>query len=463
MSIKKFLGFSLGTIGSSIIGLLSVPILTRLINPEQYGNISLILITINFVTLIILMGLDQGYMREFYEEDNKELLSCTLMINICSLFILALFFLFFSEDLSDFIFGFYDVELLFLFYLIIMFSVFIRYMQIKLRMQGDALLYSLIMFSQSFLNFIFTYSFIVYIGLLPIKSVVLAQVISLVVVLVLLYFKNINISMIWFNYERSKLLLFRVVKYSLPIFFSSILIWVMYSSDQYLLKIFSDSYQLGLYSAANKLCSALVIIQMLVVTYWVPLSLKWNSECKSIKYYEFIFDLSIVMFLIIYILFLFLDKYLIILLGVDYREVILFIPILIIYPIFMTLSEIGSIGLIIKRKSLAILFVSFLCAVVNVLFNAFLIPSYGATGAAIASFITFLLYFYIKVLLSNYYWNRLSLYSAHLFVISVFILLLSLYVNNMAYKKICFFFISIIITILLFRVYNKYRCLKFGY
>ena len=72
--LKKFFSFSIGSYISLIIGFFSLPIITRIISPEQYGIFSFFLLITNLGNSLLILGLEQGFARYFYEEKNKTLL-----------------------------------------------------------------------------------------------------------------------------------------------------------------------------------------------------------------------------------------------------------------------------------------------------------------------------------------------------------------------------------------------------
>lgn len=69
--IKKFLSFSIGGYINIFIGLLTVPITTRLLSPEQYGISSLITSVTSFMFVICCLGTEQGFVRFFYDEKEE--------------------------------------------------------------------------------------------------------------------------------------------------------------------------------------------------------------------------------------------------------------------------------------------------------------------------------------------------------------------------------------------------------
>ena len=59
--IKKFLSFSIGGYINALIGLLTVPIVTRMLSPEQYGIASLISIIVEMLVVFCSLALDQSF------------------------------------------------------------------------------------------------------------------------------------------------------------------------------------------------------------------------------------------------------------------------------------------------------------------------------------------------------------------------------------------------------------------
>ena len=71
MNIRKILGYALGPIGSAAFGILSLPLISWYYPTEDIGRIVL-LQTISALTILILgLGLDQAYIREYYVSEDK--------------------------------------------------------------------------------------------------------------------------------------------------------------------------------------------------------------------------------------------------------------------------------------------------------------------------------------------------------------------------------------------------------
>ena len=91
--IKHFLVIGGGTFISMIIGFLTTPIITRIVNPIEYGQYSIFTMYSSMALMVLCLGLDQAMVRFFYEQETLEyrrglLLKC-LKYPICGALIVS--------------------------------------------------------------------------------------------------------------------------------------------------------------------------------------------------------------------------------------------------------------------------------------------------------------------------------------------------------------------------------------
>ena len=106
--IKKFLSFSIGGYINALIGLLTVPIVTRMLSPEQYGIASLISIIVEMLVVFCSLALDQSFVRFFYEVEEEErgkLLKDCLYYPVFITIFSSLIIFIFRNQISIFILG----------------------------------------------------------------------------------------------------------------------------------------------------------------------------------------------------------------------------------------------------------------------------------------------------------------------------------------------------------------------
>ena len=102
---KKFIGFSVGPIVGAIIGFITIPITSNLISPDQFGLSSMFNLANTILTLIVILGIDQAFMREYNEyEDKKKLLFNSLLIPFLGTIIISAILILFKDFFAEILF-----------------------------------------------------------------------------------------------------------------------------------------------------------------------------------------------------------------------------------------------------------------------------------------------------------------------------------------------------------------------
>ena len=70
--VKSILGLSSISVITAAVGFIIVPISTRLINSTDLGKISMVQSVVNILLSCLFIGLDHGYIRKYYDLDDKE-------------------------------------------------------------------------------------------------------------------------------------------------------------------------------------------------------------------------------------------------------------------------------------------------------------------------------------------------------------------------------------------------------
>ena len=71
MNAKKILGYALGPLGSAAFGLLSLPLISWYFPAEDIGRIVLLQTIAGLSILLLGLGLDQSYIRDYYAVKDK--------------------------------------------------------------------------------------------------------------------------------------------------------------------------------------------------------------------------------------------------------------------------------------------------------------------------------------------------------------------------------------------------------
>lgn len=447
--LKNFLSFSIGGYIALAIGFFTTPIITRMISPEQYGISSIFTVAVNICILICGLGLDQGFVRHFYEEDEKKrdsLLYSCIKIPVLLTLLMSFFIIFFRKKISLFLFQEYNFEMIIVFILMIFLSLINRFSILIVRMNQKAKLFSLFQILTQISNFIFIILFFKNYGN-NYKTLVIAGIMSLFLVTVI---SIITERKNWiYSKENGKFSSKELIKYSLPLSITMALNWVFSSGDKIVIKYFSTLTELGLYAAAFKIVALLNIIQTGFTTFWTPVAYERHEKNKDEKiFFEKIHEyMSFFMFLVAVILLMGKDL-LIMILGPKYALASDIMPMLTLMPIMYTISETTVLGINFHKKTKYHLYISISVAILNIVGNILLVPKFGAKGAAISTGLSYIVFFSLRTYFSlkfiKFNFNLKRFYSIVLMLV-IFAIYLSFYNNIIVIFKSGIVIISSII------------------
>jgi O-antigen/teichoic acid export membrane protein len=245
--------------------------------------------------------------------------------------------------------------------------------------------------------------------------------------------------------------------FGLPLVPANLLSWVLNSFDKVALRTWSSFEELGLYAAAFKIVSLLVIFQSIFTITWTPVAYKWYEDGVPFEQFE---DVSSIVLSIMTIVFAFIVVFrtiIIMVLGPEYRETSSIFVFLLFVPVMYTVSETTRLGISFLKKNIYTLYISIIVAMLNLIGNFLLVPKYGATGAAVSTSVSYIVFFWFRTLFSRKLWFKMKL---NKFVINISFLIL-FGVNMLAFNKY-YFDIIILLLILLFnmpvlwKMYLKY-------
>lgn len=195
-----------------------------------------------------------------------------------------------------------------------------------------------------------------------------------------------------------------MLKFSIP-YIPTTVMWLITSvSDRYVVTIFCGEAENGLYAAAYKLPTLLTLVSGVFVEAWHFSTVKDAEDEEKADFFSTVYvNFMSVMFMGASVLVAFSKIFTKILLADSYYSSWRFVPMLVAATVFSTLvSFLGSVYFL-KKKSTLSMMTAMAGAVINVILNFVLIPSHGAMGAAVATFISYLAVFFIRSYDTSFY------------------------------------------------------------
>ena len=202
-----------------------------------------------------------------------------------------------------------------------------------------------------------------------------------------------------------------MLKFSIPMIPTTIFWWVTNVSDRFMITYFVGDSVNGLYSAAYKIPTLLMVLSGIFINAWRNSAIDEKDSKEYKSFYERVFDMfSGIIFIIAsgIIAFTFLLTY--IMFAPDFRSAWIYIPVLTCAMVFFNfVSFLGSVY-VVSKKTVWSFITSLAGALLNVVLNFLLIPIIGAMGAALATLASFVIVFILRVITAS----RITSFNMHL-------------------------------------------------
>lgn len=405
--IKHFLVIGGGTFISMIMGFLTTPIITRIVNPIEYGQYSIFTMYSSMALMVLCLGLDQAMVRFFYEQETLEyrrglLLKC-LKYPICGALIVSALVMGLSmTGVIQFELGSKALVVLCVYTIA---QIIYRFSQLLVRLQYKSKLYSLLGIVQKSI-YVIVALLLIYIGFWD--NTFSLEIATFFAIIVCVIISICAEKQFWnFNKVEEKHCLIsekELIKYAYPYVFSMGVTTLFQYADKMALNIYCSYEEVGIYSSTMTLVHVFAIIQTTFNTLWAPMAVEHYSKDQNEKtfYQKGNQIITVIMFFIGLSLILCKDVFSL-LLGEKYREAAYILPFLIFNPIMYTISETTVNGLVFKKKSNMQVLVSVGACLVNVIGNALLVPRLGCQGAAISTGVSYIVFWALRTFLSNKY------------------------------------------------------------
>jgi len=184
-----------------------------------------------------------------------------------------------------------------------------------------------------------------------------------------------------------------LVGFGYPFIFAGMAYWLFGSIDRWMLASMSSIEEVGIYSVSFRFASIVLFVSMAFSQAWSPVAIKIKTDHPDT--YRDIY--AKVFLILIYIMLtvgggvaLFSGELIYLLMPAEYSRSAMPLIVLCIGVILQATQQITAIGISLEKKSFLFARLAWFAAIINAILNWFLIPSFGATGAAWATSISYL-------------------------------------------------------------------------
>lgn len=393
MNRNKVAGFVFGYVASALLGAVSLPVVAWFSSAENIGRLSMLQVSVNLIVILFGLGLDQAYVREYHEIEKKhrpELFRVAFLPGMLTIAILAGGVCLLDIGLiSNLLFSIESGPASTIAIVCFMAAFASRHLSLILRMEERAWTFSLAQFAHKS-SFLLLVSMVVVVsGTVDLIELLWVYLTSSCVGLLIHVW---NTRATWVQALKSVRhgeLLQRMLHFGIPLAIGGLASWALMSMDRIFLRAMSTFEELGVYSIGSSIASAASVLSGVFGVIWAPLVYKWFTQGKSLEEVDKINDYLIVIVFGIFLVTISVSWVFPLLLPDGYARVRFIVAACMTPMLFYVLAETANIGIGISRKTTYSMLTAVCAAIINAMGNFFLVPAYGAKGAAISTAVAF--------------------------------------------------------------------------
>lgn len=379
--------FAIAKIASLILSFLTTLIVARLFGPEQFGILSYVTSIVGLFSIFATFGIGTIIYKELVLHKNKreEIFGSAFALNtitaLSTLIVVSVFLFFINES-------FYVKSIIFLMSLTFVTQplTLLSFDFLKDK-EGKyvAIAQTASLLISSVLKILVTYlysSVTIFIGILILENIILGGIYTYQI-------KKIKLRTLSFKIKKAQV--YYLFYSSLPMILYSAFSEIYSRIDQVMLKSYINIETVGIYAASVRITEIWYLIPNILLGALFPAlaNVKENTKEYS-KRYNILFALLTGSAFIICFAIFFLKEYIVnIVYGKEFAEAAPILGLYIFSIVGFFMSSLLYQDLFLRNNKWSITLIPFFTAILNVALNIYLIPAYGAMGAALATVISY--------------------------------------------------------------------------
>ncbi len=400
--VRKTVDYAVGDLFNKILLILFLPIFTHFLVPEEFAIYINLMIFFSVASMIYLLGIQQAIFSYFYNKKTNQyqfalISSVYILLTIVGL-LFSTFIIIFRSELAQFSIRSNTHQHLFIYLAVILFfntiyGITLSFLHIMEKSRSYALLSALqnvivlILIAVFALKKQFTVDH--YFIFLSIATVISAVVASIVILKILSKLNKNSQNLLIFDPELIKNLL----KFGVVIIPGTISMLILRASDRYMLTYLSPNnlHDVGIYSVGYRMGMIMQFLVALTSLVYYPYAMKIANRKTAKESYNRIYNYYIMFGTILgSLIIIFSQELFKIFIDAQYIASINIVFIGVISTFLLGVFNIINISFYVKKHAGNISLAVILGAILNIILNFILIPSYGIYGAGIASVLAYL-------------------------------------------------------------------------
>jgi len=382
---------------SKLIAFVTFPLIAAVLSPKAFGALELIATTTALLGLVMNCGLNNAVQRFYWDKDTPEterptVVSSGLVVQVI-FGLIALLIGFVALPFVLPLVGRAELPLTWVALVaalfLMIFSQWQQYLLDVTRLHFAPWKFLTVSLLSRALGLILGVIAVVYMqwgidGLLGVQAIVALVILPIATYLVK---KDItfNVSAKWTR---------ELVGFGYPFIFAGMAYWLFGSIDRWMLATMSSVEEVGIYSVAFRFASIVLFVSMAFGQAWSPVAIKIRSDHPEIYRSIYAKVLLILLFVMLIVgggVALFSGELIGFIMPAEYATSAMPLAILCIGVVLQATQQVTALGISLEKKTFLFARLAWLTAIINAVLNWFLIPQYGAVGAAWATTISYLI------------------------------------------------------------------------
>ncbi|MGM8382778.1 oligosaccharide flippase family protein [Enterobacter hormaechei] len=385
-NIKNFFSYALGDFFVKGMLFISLPLLTRIMSPEEYGKLSILNTAILILYVFTSLNLQSAVLNRYMKNKNNfETYLGSCLIFLVPFHIILLVTARFYENLVSNLLGFSSsdfISVLFICMLLSYIFIYVNYLQAA----EDGTRYVKINVITKLAEIVLIFIFAVLLTKNQYLSKIYAQFIVCIPMLLYCFLKLKKIASFDLKFIYIKEALFFSVPLVVHVLSNSLLSQV----DRVIINDILGNAAAGIYSFSYNLGMCVIVVIMAWNSSWQPRLFKLINDKQTEKISLVNKNIALLIFFISSGCVLFSKEMVIVASNKDYYAGIDIVPLIVIGNALIHIYLTYVNFVFYKKKTILISCTTLLALIINIIANYVLIPIYGIVGSAIATLIAYL-------------------------------------------------------------------------
>lgn len=384
-TLLHFKNYLSANIATKALGFISIPVLTRLLSPADYGIVSIFNSYIALLSVILTLNVHVSLGRYFYEdkEDFNSFFGTSAFLTVGILVFMSLVFFFFRDSIRD-LFNL-PMRVVLLMIPMVCFDVADSMFKQIYQPLRESKKVAIVMMLKAYSSFglsviiIFILKDTLFLG--PIlASVIIGFFFAMYFIMRLKTFFYPSFKISYIKY---------ILHYSIPLIPYTLSGYILAQFDRIMINSYRGSSDAGLYSLAYNIGMLLSIVIGSLNAAWMPKYFEYMNEKKYGAHDRDIERLFRLIMIVALFLMLFGKEIGIALAQKDYHAALQVIPVIVIGYIFYGIFTVYGRNIGYAKKTIYSSLVLLLSGFMNILLNVIFIPRYGYIAAAYTTLVSY--------------------------------------------------------------------------